>query len=203
MIPIGPSGGLNTEIRWRTVTSTMPASHKTRQKPRKAQVITPEVWLAVEKAVCAGMGYSQAARAFGIRSPHAIIMKSRRDGWAVPSRVEERARQLQDSLQRRSEAVEQRRNFNDATTESLAESWVERGEQHRQLAFILAHDALRKAAKKGLPVRNWRDADLADRIARRSAGLDSDENSRIQIGLALIETRLQAINLPKDALPEK
>ena len=31
------------------------------------------------------------------------------------------------------------------------------------------------------------------------AGLDSEEGSRVQIGLALIETRLQAINLPKDA----
>ena len=69
---------------------------KPRKKPRPSQVITAEVWLAVEKAVCAGMGYSQAARAFGIRSPHAIIMRSRRDKWPVPSRVEERARQLQD-----------------------------------------------------------------------------------------------------------
>ena len=43
----------------------------------------------------------------------------------------------------------------------------------------------------------------ADKTARRNAGLDSEEGSRIQIGLALIETRLQAINLPKDALPEK
>ena len=52
-------------------------------------------------------------------------------------------------------------------------------------------------------IENWRDADLADKTARRNAGLDSEEGSRIQIGLALIETRLQAINLPKDALPEK
>ena len=59
--------------------STMPASHKARQKPRKAQVITAEVWLAVEKAVCAGMGYSQAARAFGIRSPS-------HDNHALPPR---------------------------------------------------------------------------------------------------------------------
>jgi hypothetical protein len=127
-------------------------------------------------------------------------MKSRRDKWPVPSRVEERARQLQASLQRQIEAAQDRRNGNDVTTENLAQDWVSRGEAHRQLAFSLAHDALRKAAKKGLPVRNWRDADLADKTARRNAGLDSDENSRIQIGIALVEARLQAIDLPKDAV---
>ena len=127
----------------------MPASHKARQKPRKAQVIASEVWLAVEKAVCAGMGYSQAARAFGIRSPHAIIMRTRRDKWPIPSRVEERARQLQASLQRRSVAAEQRRDCNEITTETLAQSWAEKGEQHRALAFQLAHDSLKAAAKKG------------------------------------------------------
>jgi hypothetical protein len=66
----------------------------------------------------------------------------------------------------------------------------------------LAHDSLKAAAKKGLPIESWRDASLADVVARRNAGLDSEEGSRIQIGLALIEARLQTINLPKFALPE-
>ena len=163
-------------------------------------MISAEVWLAIEKAVCAGMGYSQAARTFGIRSPHAIIMRSRRDKWPVPSRVEERARQLQDSLQRRSMAAEQRRDVNEMTTETLAQSWAEKGEAHRALAFQLAHDSLKAAAKKGLPIESWRDASLADVVARRNAGLDSEEGSRISIGLALIDYRLQTINLPKYAL---
>jgi hypothetical protein len=196
---------LNTEPRMAHLAFRMPANSnavgakKPRKKPCPPQVIAPEVWVAVEKAVCAGMGYSQAARAFGIRSPHAIIMRSRRDKWPVPSRVEERARQLQASLQRSREAAEQRRNGNDTTTQSLAASWAERGEVHRAVAFDFAHNSLKAAAKAGLPVASWRDASLADAVARKSAGLDSKEGSRIQIGLALIETRLQAINLPKDA----
>jgi hypothetical protein len=176
---------------------TMPASQIARQKPRKAQVIAPEVWLAVEKAVCAGMGYSQAARAFGIRSPHAIIMKSRRDKWPVPSRVEERARQLQDSLQRRSEAAEQRRDGNEITTETLAQSWAERGEQHRVLTFNLAHSELKAASKRGLPIQDWSAAEKADRMARRAAGLDSEEGTRISIGMEMINQRLDTIDLPK------
>ena len=50
---------------------------KPRKKPRSPQVIDEATWLAIEKAVCAGMGFSEASRAFNIRSPHAIIMRSR------------------------------------------------------------------------------------------------------------------------------
>jgi hypothetical protein len=60
-----------------------------------------------------------------------------------------------------------------------------------------------KPPKPALPIDNWRDADLADKTARRNAGLDSEEGSRIQIGLALIETRLQAINLPRMRSPKR
>jgi hypothetical protein len=174
----------------------MLASKRPRKKPRKPQQISEATWLAIEKAVVAGMGYSEAARVFGIRSPHAIIMRSRRDKWPVPSRVEERARQLQDSLRRRSEAAEQRRDGNEITTETLAQSWAERGEQHRAVAFQLAHDSLKAAAKTGLPIESWRDADLADKTARRNAGLDDSKARKVSIGMTLINQRLDSIQLP-------
>jgi hypothetical protein len=123
-------------------------------------------------------------------------MRSRRDKWPVPSRVEERARQLQDSLQRRSEAAEQRRDGNEITTETLAQSWAERGEQHRAVAFQLAHDSLKAAAKTGLPIESWRDADLADKTARRNAGLDDSKARKVSIGMTLINQRLDSIQLP-------
>ena len=173
----------------------MPASHKARQKPRKAQLIPPEVWRSIEAAVCiGGLGYSECGRKFNV-SPHAIIMKAKRHGWAVPSRIAERTR----ALQARYKACESDRNSNEEVIQAVAQSWAERGEQHRLLAFQLAHDSLKTAAKRGLPIEDWRDADLADKTARRNAGLDSEEGSRIQIGIALVEARLQAINLPKDA----
>jgi hypothetical protein len=127
--------------------------------------------------------------------PHAIIMRAKRHGWAVPSKIAERTR----ALQARYRACESDRNGNAEVIQAVAQSWAERGEQHRLLAFQLAHNSLKRAAKRGLPIEDWRDADLADKTARRNAGLDSEEGSRIQIGLALVEARLQTINLPKDA----
>ena len=168
---------------------------RSRKRPRPPQAISPEKWKAVEAAICiGGLGYSECGRKFNV-SPHAIIMKAKRHGWAVPSRIAERTR----ALQARYKACESDRNGNEEVIQAVAQSWAERGEQHRLLAFQLAHNSLKRAAKRGLPIEDWRDADLADKTARRNAGLDSEEGSRIQIGLALIETRLQAINLPKDA----
>ena len=133
---------------------------KPRKKPRVRQVISTETWEAIEKAVCAGMGFSEAARVFGVLSPHTIIMRSRAQHWPVPSRVQERARLLQESLQSRSEAAQEARNGNDQAIEAAAQSWAEKGETHRALAFDFAHGALKAAAKAPPPVESWRDIDF-------------------------------------------
>ena len=37
---------------------------------------------------------------------------------------------------------------------------------------------------------------------RRNAGLDNEERTQIEINMALVNARLEAIRLPKDALPD-
>ena len=176
----------------------MPASKKTEKNLATPSQISEETWLAIEKSVLAGGGYSEVGRRFNV-SAHAIMGRCRRHGWAVPSRIAERTQ----ALQARSKACESDRNGNEEVIEVVAQSWAESGERHRRLAFDLAHSELRKAAKAGLAIENWRSADLADRMARRSAGLDSEENARINIGLELINVRLEKnlTEMPKD-LPE-
>jgi hypothetical protein len=168
------------------------------KKARPSQQISPQVWQAVEAAICiGGLGYSEAGRKFGIE-PHAIMMKAKRHGWAVPSKIAKRVEALQKSVTERA-VCEANRHCNDQAVEIIAQSWAERGEQHRLLAFQLAHNSLKTAAKRGLPIEDWRDADLADKTARRNAGLDSEEGTRISIGMALVNQRLDVIaeTLPK------
>jgi hypothetical protein len=184
----------------------MPASSpkKLRKKPKAPQVIAPEVWVAIEKACCGGLGYSACARKFGV-SVFAIMARSKRNKWPVGSRIQRRVEALQEArykARERYKPYEQQRNSNAQATEALAESWAERGEAHRALAFDLAHTALREAARKGLPIESWRDADLADKSARRNAGLDDSDAHNVSIGMALINYRLEHMHLPKDALPE-
>ena len=148
------------------------------------------------------MGFSEAARTFGINNAHAVIMKSRAQHWPIPSRVQERACQLQQQLQRQSEAAQEARNGNDQAVEAAAQSWAEKGEMHRQLAFRIATSELRKVAHAPPLVESWRDVDFLDRIGRRSAGLDdSERNQTINIGMQMVEARLINLSLPPDALP--
>ena len=172
------------------------------KKARPPQQISPQTWKAVEAAVCiGGLGYSEAGRKFGIE-PHAIMMKAKRHGWALPSMIQKRVEALQKSVTERA-VCEGNRACNDQAVEIIAQSWVEKAEAHRAIAFDLAHTALREAARKGLPIESWRDADLADKSARRNAGLDDSDARNVSIGMALINYRLEhLIHLPKDALPE-
>ena len=172
------------------------------KKARPPQQISPQTWKAVEAAVCiGGLGYSEAGRKFGIE-PHAIMMKAKRHGWALPSMIQKRVEALQKSVTERA-VCEGNRACNDQAVEIIAESWAERAEAHRPSRSILPTIALREAApRKGLPIESWRDADLADKSARRNAGLDDSDARNVSIGMALINYRLEHIHLPKDALPE-
>ena len=171
------------------------------KKARPPQQISPQTWKAVEAAVCiGGLGYSEAGRKFGIE-PHAIMMKAKRHGWALPSMIEKRVEALQKSVTERA-VCEGNRACNDQAGEIIAQSWSEKAEAHRAIAFDLAHASLRKAARMACQSSLGADADLADKSARRNAGLDDSDTHNVSIGMALINYRLEHIHLPKDALPE-
>jgi hypothetical protein len=173
---------------------------KARKKPRPPQAISQETWKAVEAAICiGGLGYSEAGRKFGIE-PHAIMAKARRGAWPVPSVIQKRVEALQRGRFKTAERYKEARGGNEEAIEIAAESWAQKAERHRVLAFDFAHSALKAAAKTPPPIESWRDVDLADRCARRNAGLDSEEGSRISIGMALINDRLEVLaeTLPKE-----
>jgi hypothetical protein len=177
---------------------------KPRKKPKEPQKIDPAVWLAIKTAVCAGAGYSETARRFGV-SVFAIMQKARRNHWPTGSRIEQRVKVLQEARYKAREHYKpyaQQRDSNDETVEAIAQSWSERAEAHRMLSFGLAHGALKEAAKSGLPaLQNWRDISMADSVARRSAGLEDKAPEVLNIGLSLVNERLEmlSVSLPRDA----
>jgi hypothetical protein len=167
------------------------------------QRTSPETWQAVEKAVCAGMGYTEAARRFGIHSPHTIMMRARRNKWPVPARIKQRTLALQQAVTRRAEAYEALRERNQEITETIAESWAEKGERHRAHAFEMATKALQKAANQDLPLHDWQDIDRADKIARRAAGLDNDKSAKVSVSLNLVNQRILALQNTEDPFTKK
>lgn len=66
---------------------------------------------------------------------------------------------------------------------AVAKSWAERGESYRRMIFEKTSKLMEQATLA--PPKNWKDAEVADKMARRAAGLDNLEtqvNTIIGIG---------------------
>lgn len=117
-----------------------------------------EEWDRIRADVLAGRHSAEsAARAYGM-APSTIRKRAKVEGWS------------------KSAVLEKRRE--------VAQSWAEKAEEHRAKIFEMATRALEKAQVP--PPKNWRDAETADRMARRAAGLDDGaegQRTLVQIGL--------------------
>jgi hypothetical protein len=169
---------------------------------KQPQAISDKTWEAIKAACISGMGFSAAARAFGINNVHTIIMKCRRNQWPIPARIRERAKALQEGRDKAHKLARERSCNSDQALEALAQDWVSRGEAHRAIIYELTNAALRKVSKQPPPLENWSDIERCDKAGRRATGLDHEEAHNISLGLQLVNQRIEAayLTLPKDAL---
>lgn len=59
--------------------------------------------------------------------------------------------------------------------------WARRQLEHRDLTYRKAHGALRNA--KLAPPKDWKSAEIADRMARKAAGLDEDTGPKVNVSV--------------------
>lgn len=123
------------------------------------------VQLEVEAFVRLGHSFKEASEKFGINRA-TIRSMAKRHGWT------------------KKEIEEDRKGIVERVTQLATESWAEKAEAHRRKMFALASDALGKANLP--PPKNWRDAETADKIARRAAGLEDGEQGRQLVQIALL-----------------
>jgi hypothetical protein len=163
------------------------------KKPRRAaQQIPKKTWEAIKSAILSGAGYAETGRRFGV-SRFAIMMHAKRCKWPVGPMLEKRIQALQ---QHRYTPPKRDNTADELATELVAESWAQRAEEHKNLAFRLAHSALKKAEKSGgIPLETARDADLLDRIARRSAGLDTERDHSTNLAMSVVCARIDRMVL--------
>lgn len=127
--------------------------------PTTKDKIALDKWSGVQRLVETGtVGYSEAAKKMGV-SVAALRQRAYRERWLSPERVRKAAGVLC-------------RVMPEEVLEDAADSWRERGDRHRLRVFDLAHEALQRA---DLPApKTWRDAQVADNMARKAIGLDED-----------------------------
>ena len=112
-------------------------------------------WDIIERTCIAGMTFMSAAEEFGVKED-TIRKRARRYGWAVQ-------RAIGKAVQR---AVQ-----NAEVVDRTAQDWFAKGEVHRRVVFDKASNAIARANMR--PPHSWREFDVADRAARRAAGLEN------------------------------
>jgi hypothetical protein len=104
-----------------------------------------------------GLTITELCARFKLKYP-AVYARATRGKWKVISSIKKRAKELQKR---------------EAELTTTAAQWAKRGERHRELVFGVAHGALARAKLK--PPRTFREAKLADDMARKACGLDLNE----------------------------
>jgi hypothetical protein len=107
-----------------------------------------------------GLTITEVCARYKLKYP-AIYARASRGRWKVISTIKKRAQELQKR---------------EAELKTSAAEWARRGDAHRDLVFGLAHGALAKAKLK--PPRTFKEAKIADEMARKACGLDDGDSAQ-------------------------
>jgi len=151
-----------------------------------ANTSLPVNWSLIRSAVETGTPYDKVAAKFGVKAS-TIRTKACRGGWITPQDIKELAKTVdidKDGNVAAKVAEEPRATLKSQKQEVLQlveQSWAEKGESYRRM---MAHklEPLLKNAKLE-PPKNWKDMEIAAKIATRTLGLDTGET---QVNVALV-----------------
>lgn len=128
-------------------------------------------WDAIRIEFAHGEGLEALAKKYNVAFG-TLAARSSRERW-MELRPQSHAKGLQSPVLEAGKAV----------AKSVAESWAEKGEKYRTMVFGKTTAMMEQATLA--PPKNWKDADIVDKMARRAAGLDNLEtqvNTIIGIG---------------------
>ena len=140
--------------------------------------LVPEpVWREIRDAYVAGVDVSMISSRTRVPE-HWINARANREEWLSPARREEIV--MQYGMHRPEQLAQIKRDLSLAAAAVTAEKALE----HRALVANMAHNKLREAEADLPAPRNWKEADIADRMARRAYGLEDGPSVQavVQIG---------------------
>ena len=131
-------------------------------------------WDAIRIEFAHGEGLEALAKKYNVAFG-TLAARSSRERW-IELRPQGHAKGLQSPVLEAGKAV----------AKSIAETWSEKGEAYRKMVFGKTASLVEQATLA--PPKNWKDVEIADKIARRAAGLDNLETQvNTIIGLGSLE----------------
>ena len=138
-------------------------------------------WRAAREAVALGASLRDAAEAYGV-TLEAIRKRAQRESWPRPEMLASHPVQ---------------------PLAVAAQSWAQKGEQHRSQIFAMAQRALSAIADTPPDLTNWSDIERAARLADRAAGLEQSQPMVSLTFPSLNSSEVPAfIDLPANSQPD-
>ena len=173
--------------------------------------ILDKPWNDIRVAVCSGIPVREVAEHYKVKQD-TIRKRIKRESWPVPSIVQSKVEDIRSQLGIKSTNANSLQVVSNGQLEPvlsndvanalqlepslqglMIQSWLQKGELHKALMFELATQALKSASKKAKKVMDWQDIERADKAARRAAGLDSGDETRVNVNLQLVNARIAAM----------
>jgi hypothetical protein len=134
--------------------------------PTRKKRIPKEIWEAVREGVLNGVSFDDLAHKYCI-PVQTIRARASTKSWTTPNKFRnEVARQMTVSAEKLSAPA------------PTVPDWVDAASKYRQMLFEKVRIAV-EAMELESPT-TWRDAEIADRIARKAVGLESGEVNVVQ-----------------------
>lgn len=142
----------------------------------------PVDWGLIEKFMLLGGTFKEASEQFKIKQD-TLRKRAMRYQWPLHSVIAKTAKRRMNQPPGNNSDLRMTKaaRLNAAIIEQAAETWDSKGEAHRKVVFELAHQSLKKM--KPQAPKNFREAEAADKMARRAAGLENIE----QVNQTLIQ----------------
>lgn len=145
-------------------------------------------WEQIEKWMILHDDFPAASKEFNVNEI-TLRSRARRHSWPLPS-VIAKAAAARKCIPAQNRAI----------IESGVKNLAQRGEEHAKTMFDLAAGELAKVER--LPIKNWKDAEIADKAARRSAGMGNDDES-LNISIIGLNERMERHDVLEAELVEE
>lgn len=139
---------------------------------RKKRRIPKEVWAAIREGYEQGLKVEDLSRKYGV-SEETIVVTSHTGKWNITPR-----KILKEVFRGSNEQLEMICEEKNLPAPPREVNWVEAAADYRTMIFGKVQRALLEAAPEA--PKTWRDIEIADRIARKAAGLESGESTVVQ-----------------------
>jgi hypothetical protein len=153
--------------------------------PAAKHNVLPVDWEEIRRACEAGLTLSEAARRWNIDCA-AVRMRSMREKWIHPAKVERLAAKLKEqkaaALPTVTESTQPPEKTSSLTAEqAVTESVAEMGSQLKSVVMRGTLAALKRANLAALPIESWGDAKTAVEVGLKVSGLEANAGPSLNV----------------------